>query len=153
MLIKLVKGIMIGLILILTFGSNLAFSRSDIQLSSKLSPYEFATKAIASIKQHSSWEKIEIVETEERSYRFALWYKSMPTSMFGVEQDTKAIATSILKELVKLGVDPSKDSIFVSVRAQKNEEEKSVTGKDLVRYFGKTYYDYSLDKLIFEPSN
>jgi hypothetical protein len=58
--------------------------------------------------------------------------------------DTKKIASAVLAELVKEGMDPAKDRIVLSVSAQQ-EDGKGPTGKPLPRPFGSAVYDYNTD--------
>ncbi|MEQ1795426.1 MAG: hypothetical protein ABL970_14685 [Nitrospira sp.] len=98
----------------------------------------------------SSWNVIQFEEVGERSFRLALVYSHMPSNLQQVENDTRRIARAVLKVLVEKGRSPHQEMISVFVHAQ--IPEKGETGANMVRYFGKTMYDYNDDQLVFKPA-
>ncbi len=128
----------------LVFIATLTFSIHGLAAA----PQQIADKAVASVKKKTKWERIEITKAEKSMYSLVIWYKAMPSSYSEVENDTKAVARAVLKELVADGAKPAKDWISVYVRGYK--AEKGETGSKVVRAFGKASYNFNNDQIEFE---
>ena len=108
-------------------------------------------QAIAAIKLKPSWERIELEEKKPTDFRLTLSYKPdvLITTRSTVETDTKQVARAVLAELVKQGRKPAGEHITLNVFAR--QSMRGETGKELVRLFGFTSYDYNTDQLEFTP--
>lgn len=98
----------------------------------------------------SSWSTIQFDEISERSYGLTLVYMHTPSNLQQVQNDTRRIARGVLKALMDKGRSPHQEMITVFVHAQ--IPERGETGAGMVRYFGKTMYDYNDDQLVFKPA-
>ena len=96
------------------------------------------------------WNEIKFEEIGKRMFRLMLVYQHSPSNLQQVENDTHRIARAVLKVLVENGRKPPQEMIAVFVHAQ--IPEKGEAGANLVRYFGKTMYDYNSDQLVFKPA-
>lgn len=97
-----------------------------------------------------SWNVVQFEEIGERSFRLVLVYLHAPSNLQQVQDDTRRIARAVLKVLVEKGRSPQQEMIAVFVHAQ--IPQKGETGASMVRYFGKTMYDYNDDQLVFKPA-
>lgn len=101
-------------------------------------------------KLPSGWDRVVFEDVRHRSIRLTLVYRSLPSSLEQVKNDTHRIARAVLKVLVDNGRNPSQEMIAVFVHGQ--IPEKGETGASMVRYFGKTMYDFNNDQLAFKPA-
>lgn len=113
------------------------------------SPSDFAQSVAAAITPSSKWSRIEGEKASGSDYKLAIIYNTMPSGHSEVERDTKAVAQAALDEIVKSGRSPAQEHIYLSVWARK--PETGATGQSLVRIFGKSYYDFNNDSIIYEP--
>ena len=113
-------------------------------------------QAVAAIKLKPNWQRIEITEEKPPDFRLQLYYKplgqrdSPVVSRAEATADTKEIAGAMLAELKKEGKDPSKDRVNLSVWAQQ-DAGKGMTGKPLIRPFGRAVYNYTTNRLEYRP--
>lgn len=66
------------------------------------------------------------------------------------KQEAREILVYMVEELQKLGINPADEQMFVSVRLYK--EEKGLTGKDLIRLYGRWQYNPFTDQAEWEPA-
>ena len=98
----------------------------------------------------SEWNQITFDEIGHRLVRVTLVYRHMPSSLEQVKNDAHRIARAVLKVLLDNGRNPQQEMIAVFVHGQ--IPERGETGANMVRYFGKTMYDYNTDQLTFKPA-
>lgn len=98
----------------------------------------------------AEWDNVAFEQIGHRSIHLTLGYRHSTSSLDDVKSGTHRVASAVLKVLVDHGRNPQKEMIAVFVHGQ--IPEKGETGASLVRYFGKTMYDYNNDQLIFKPS-
>lgn len=98
----------------------------------------------------SEWNQVTFEEIEHRMIRVTLAYRESPNNLEQVRNNTQRIARGVLKVLVDNGRNPQREMIAVFVHGQ--IPERGETGTNLVRYFGKTMYDYNSDQLTFKPA-
>jgi putative heme iron utilization protein len=104
---------------------------------------------VAGIKLQPSWERIGVEEKSANEYNLTLTYKPkvLISSISTPTADTKQIARAVLAALVKQGRKPSEERLKLDVVAR--QATRGETGKELVRLFGFTSYDYHTDQLEF----
>lgn len=105
-------------------------------------------QAINSIEIKPTWDKIEVREVRKTQYALTLWYNQVPKSIEVIEEDTKLIASAILKTLTDSDINPEAENVALVVNGQIKMKNK--TGAELDYLFGYTYYNYRTDRLIFE---
>jgi hypothetical protein len=98
----------------------------------------------------AGWNEIRFEEIKSDNIRLVLVYRNTPSNLTQVENDTRRIARAALKALINNGRSPQQEMISLFVHAQM--PERGETGASLVRYFGKTMYDYNDDQLTFKPA-
>lgn len=98
----------------------------------------------------AEWDNVEFEDIGQRSIHLTLGYRHSPSSLDEVKSGTHRVARAVLKVLADNGRNPQKEMIAVFVHGQ--IPENGETGASLVRYFGKTLYDYNNDQLIFKPA-
>jgi hypothetical protein len=98
----------------------------------------------------TEWDHVTFEEIGHRSIRLFLPYRNSPSSLDQVKNDMDRVARAVLKVLVDNGRNPQQEKIAVFVHGQVPERGES--GVTLVRYFGKTMYDYNSGELIFKPA-
>lgn len=118
------------------------------KVAEELAATKFAEAVLAGLKGSPKWSGLQVDEASERSYKLTLLYKTMPSSQFEVERDTKAVAQAALTQLVQQGRQPSQEHIFLTVWAHKLE--KGATGQAVVRVFGRALYDYNNDTIEYK---
>ncbi|KAF1722648.1 hypothetical protein [Pseudoxanthomonas wuyuanensis] len=128
----------------------------DVTASSDTAPVmsaqeRFRDAFLAEVGQlRPNWNDIELLESDNRSYRFAINYRE-DASIGGYEEvaaDTKHVARAALRTLVAQGRNPAKEWIAVHVHARQ-PAGTGETGQALTRVLGKSHYDSNADQVIF----
>ena len=98
----------------------------------------------------AEWDSVVFEDIGQRSIHLTLEYRDSPSNLDEIKSSTERVARAVLKVLADNGRNPQKEMIAVFVHSQ--IPEKGETETSLLRYFGKTMYDYSNDQLIFKPA-
>jgi hypothetical protein len=130
-----------------TYFSSLDMEKSETVPDSQLA-HHVVKQAINSIEIKPTWDKIEVREVKKTKYALTLWYNQVPKSIEVIEEDTKLIASAILKTLNDSDINPEVENVALVVNGQIRMKNK--TGAELDYLFGYTYYNYRTDGLIFE---
>ena len=91
---------------------------------------------------------IEIEEIKNDVIPMWFYFNEMPTSTNVIEITGKRIVKTAIEILIENKIDPCDPSVFI--RAVVAKKEKGVTGKNLVRIFGKAHYDRLTDSIKWE---
>ncbi|ADE57268.1 hypothetical protein [Aminobacterium colombiense] len=91
---------------------------------------------------------IEIEEIKNDVIRMWFYFDEMPTSTNVIEITGKRIVKTAIDILMENEIDPCDPSVFIRTVVAK--KEKGVTGKNLVRIFGKAHYDRLTDSIKWE---
>lgn len=94
------------------------------------------------------WQSVTVDKVEDTTYGATLIYKESPTAgEFQFTIEGKIIVKAMLNVLVKNGHKPSEDLLNIRVNLQ--ELVVGETGKELVRFFGRSRYNPVNDQIEF----
>lgn len=83
--------------------------------------------------------------------RGGIRYKEVPNTIDKIERQAKKVAEIMVLELVDMGINPGKEGLFVVCTTY--SEEKGITGKSLIRAFGRAIYSPDIDSIDWKPAN
>lgn len=120
-------------------------------LESKDAAFEKAMHA--RIQKEIKWlAKVAVFEMRESTdphvVRAGLRVLEVPQTIDPLAKATKKIALLMVQEMVNLGINPGEKNILVTCWAY--TPEKGVTGKSLIRQYGRAIYDPSVDSISWE---
>lgn len=93
---------------------------------------------------------LEITQYKPSDITMDIYYNRMPSGYGEVKADTMLVARKALQAAAEVYGKPIDDMFFLYVHAYKRE--RGETGKELLRNFGRTFYNFNTDQLEWEPA-